>query len=181
MFKLFRRRITAKGGQRGFTLIETVIALAIASSMVVLVGMAFAQTMLITSESQNHMLVVRQLQTAGYWVSRDSQMAKNALWQEPVGEPVPLQWQLTLSWEDINHNEYEAIYVITDDGDFIRYYYMNSALQETKLIAEGIVSDPLETYYDTTVAYGADFKITATIGDITESRDYNVLSRLYVP
>ncbi len=181
MLKLFKRSRAKRNNQHGFTLIEIIIALAIASAIVVLIGMAFAQTMIITSKSHDHMLVIRQLQTAGYWVSRDSQMAKNASWQQPVEEPVPLQWQLTISWEDIATNTYESIYVITDEGKFVRYYYENDVLQTTLIIAEGIVSDPLLTYYDTTVAYGAEFKITATIGGITETRDYNVLSRLYVP
>jgi prepilin-type N-terminal cleavage/methylation domain-containing protein len=181
MFKLFKHRKTRNNNQRGFTLIEIIITLAIASFIVVLIGMAFAQTMIITSKSQDHMLVIRQLQTAGYWVSRDSQMAKNAIWQEPVEEPFPLQWQLTINWEDITANTYEAVYVITEEGKFVRYYYRNSVLQETRIIAEGIVSDPAQTYYDTSVAYGAEFRIAATIGGITESRDYNVLSRLYVP
>ena len=165
--------------QQGFTLIELMIALFIASLLIVGSSMAFAQTMKITAASQDHMLLVRQLQTAGYWVDRDSLMSKDAVWQAPAD---PLPWQLTLSWEDVTQAyQYKSVYTINEQSEFVREYYINDVLQNTIVIATDIISDPAQTYYDTTVAYGADFRITAEIGGIVESRDYNILSRLYVP
>ena len=164
---------------QGFTLIELMIALFIASLLIVGSSMAFAQTMRITAASQDHMLLVRQLQTAGYWVDHDSMMSMDAFWQSPSDT---LPWQLTLSWEDVTRAyQYESVYTINEKAEFVRDYYINDMLQNSIVIATDIISDPAQTYYDTTVAYGADFRITAEIGGIVESRDYNILSRLYVP
>ena len=177
--KLLRRACE----QRGFTLIELLIALVISSLIVVPISMAFVQIMKITSQSRNHMLVVRQLQTAGYWVSRDSQMAKDAIWQEPASTPVELPWQLTLSWEDVTGTEqYKAVYSITADNSLERAYYINNVQQgEPSLIAEHVVSDPIMTNFDKSVAYGAVFTVTASIGDTIETRVYDIMYRLYVP
>lgn len=180
MWRNLRHRSSEQGG---FTLLEVIVSLAIASFLVTSVSMAFMQITMITVQSRSHMQAVRQVQTAGYWVSRDSHMAKEVNPQPPQSSPVELPWQLTFTWEDITGaSQYKAVYTITADQVLERAYYINDVQQGGVIvIAEHIVSDWAQTYYDTSVAYGAVFGVTASVGGITETRVYDVLSRLYVP
>jgi prepilin-type N-terminal cleavage/methylation domain-containing protein len=60
----------------GFTLIELVMAMAIGAIISVAVVASIAQALNGSSRSSNHMVAVRQVQNAGYWVSRDAAMAQ---------------------------------------------------------------------------------------------------------
>ena len=65
-----------KGNQKGFTLIEILIAVAIAGLVVAAAAGAIVQLMQ-SSDTTAHMLAVRQVQQAGYWLSTDALQAQN--------------------------------------------------------------------------------------------------------
>ncbi len=68
-----------KLGEKGFTYIELIVALAI----IALIGSATATTTIqvlrLTVRNNEHMTAVRQVQNAGYWISRDAQMAQSII------------------------------------------------------------------------------------------------------
>ncbi len=65
-----------EGNQKGFTLIEILIAVAIAGLVVAAAAGAIVQLMQ-SSDTTAHMLAVRQVQQAGYWLSTDALQAQN--------------------------------------------------------------------------------------------------------
>ena len=97
-----------KENERGFTLIELLVAIAILSAIVGVTSMTIITTMRVSSDSNDWVVALRQVQNAGYWISRDAQMAQTVTTDEPG-------IFLTLSWADWGGNDYEVKYVF--DGN----------------------------------------------------------------
>jgi prepilin-type N-terminal cleavage/methylation domain-containing protein len=65
-----------KRGEKGFTLIEVAVVVFIMALIASGATMTIAQVLGITKDSNNRTTAIRQVQSAGYWISRDSLMAK---------------------------------------------------------------------------------------------------------
>jgi prepilin-type N-terminal cleavage/methylation domain-containing protein len=61
--------------QRGFTLIEMVVAMAVAGIILAAVGYSILQVFNLNTRNTNYMTAVREVQSAGYWVTHDAAMA----------------------------------------------------------------------------------------------------------
>ena len=95
--------------QRGFSLIEMIIVLAIIGFVVAGTNIAIFQVIRGSSSSSNHMTAVRQVQNAGYWISRDAQMA-----QDLAPSLSPNGFPLTLSWTDRNGYDHQVVYSLVE-------------------------------------------------------------------
>jgi prepilin-type N-terminal cleavage/methylation domain-containing protein len=78
--------------QRGFTLIELLIAIALTAIITTTATMAIFQTFTGSTRSANHMVAVRQVQEAGYWVSLYAYMAADMEITGDSGFPLVLRW-----------------------------------------------------------------------------------------
>ena len=65
-------------GQKGFTLPELLITVAITGLIVTFLGTAIYQIITITEYSSDRMIAMHELQNVAHWVSRDGQMARTA-------------------------------------------------------------------------------------------------------
>jgi prepilin-type N-terminal cleavage/methylation domain-containing protein len=96
-------------GQKGFTLIELAIAMAIGGILAGAVTMTMFQIFDTSGRTSNHMTVVRQVQSAGYWVTKDVQMAQ-------VVTPTPLPdadgLPLTLRWTEWDGTVHVVTYTL---------------------------------------------------------------------
>ena len=98
-------------GQKGFTLIELAIAMAIGGMIAGSVTMTIFQIVESSGRTSNHMTAIRYAQSAGYWVSRDAQMIQ----QEPVIEMDGGELEsITFDWIDWAGNEYQVSYNFED-------------------------------------------------------------------
>ncbi len=65
-------------GQKGFTLVELLITVAITGLIVSLLGTAIYQIITVTEYGNDKMIATHELQNAAHWVSLDGQMASTA-------------------------------------------------------------------------------------------------------
>ena len=186
---IFHRLGLMNKNQMGFTLIEMIIVLAIAGVVTGGTTMTIFQVLDGSSRTSNHMTAVRQVQNAGYWVSRDAQMA-----QIVTTDPGASGFPLTLAWtgweyvcgSDTCISSHEVRY--TYDSDKLwRYekittnkYDSDGRLIEgpiesesSALIAEYITPIPTATMDGNKLMV----TITASVVDAEEERTYEITPR----
>jgi prepilin-type N-terminal cleavage/methylation domain-containing protein len=115
-----------KKGEGGFTLIELLIAIALTAIITSTATMAIFQTFTGSTRSANHMVAVRQVQEAGYWVSLYAYMAADMEITGDSGFP------LILSWVDFEPppgesevEEHKVVFSLNSSG-LRGYYYVDS-------------------------------------------------------
>lgn len=138
---IFKRLGIINKDQRGFTLVELMVAIAISALIVGGLTLTIFQLFGGHAQSSGEMTVIRQVQNAGYHISRDAQMAeviKNADTDDPDtvnGTDVLILywteftvWSLTEEGTDIYSIKHKVTYNLTDDERLLRYHYKNTAL-----------------------------------------------------
>ena len=164
-----------KKDQRGITLIELVIAIAITGIITAAITMAVFQVFTMNTRTSNRMAAVSQVQHAGKVVSEDILMAQIVDTESEF---------LKLTWTDWATNyTHEVIYTLEamPSGLFKilqREHYINSVLSSTTKVAEYI--DPAETSCIPDPDPDGDafiFTVTATVGEQSETRVYEVKPR----
>ena len=168
-------------GQKGFTLIELAIAMTIGAMIAGSITMTIFQIVESSGRTSNHMTAVRQVRSAGYWVSHDVLMAQTVeIADESVDDPDGTRFPLTVTWDEWSTNEsHEVVYSLGSDG-LQRTHSINSVVSDDSIIAEFIDLDPANTSCDYT-AGKLIFEITAQVGAGSaaqiETRTYEVIPR----
>lgn len=165
---IFHRLGLINKKQRGFTLVELMLAMALTGIITGAITMTILQVVNSTARTNNHMIAIRQVQNAGYWLSRDVQMAQIV---EPT-DPDPDGFPLTLTWTDWGGTVNVVAYtlngtdLVRDDGD-------------QNPVAEFIESVDVSPRPYTSGAL--TFTVTATVGGgsqgQSETRTYEIVPR----
>ena len=172
-----------KRSERGFALIELIIATAIIALVVGAASMAVFQVVTATERNNDHMTAVRQTQNAGYWISRDTLMAQNIVTgddpETPELEFITLNWT---NWE--NGDIHEIVYIFEDMLDGLkklkRHHLTHDADggeigNEMTLVAEYIDSASFSQQDGTW-----ELTVQARSGTETETREYEVSPRVNI-
>ena len=109
--------------QRGITLIEIIVAVAIAGIIAGGTATTIYQTVSGNARNGSHMTAVRQVQTAGYWISRDAQMSQT-IDSDPEDDLLtPGTEVLILSWEGWEDECWVGSTDTCVDSHEVRYTY----------------------------------------------------------
>ena len=181
----FRGLKLAQNRQRGFTLVELLVAIAIASVITAGITFAVMQLLTINTRASNHMVAIRQVQQAGKEVSKD------ALQTQSVNTTGSADF-LTLNWigwaagntTGTNHTIIYTLISMPSGGlkRLQRKDYVDSTLNSTTIVAEHI-DDTLVTGQARTRCEWDSVKrvltltVTATVGTASETRIYQVEPR----
>jgi prepilin-type N-terminal cleavage/methylation domain-containing protein len=161
-----------KTNQKGFTLIEIVIALGIFGLVIAAATGTIAQVIQ-SSRSSEHMTALRQVQSAGYWVSKDGIQAQTI---------TTLGYLLYTSRTDWDDSElHETVYSLQDMPSgglkqLQRQEWLNGAPASTIIISRYIDPDQTSCSWNAT-AKALTFTVTATMNQQTETRTYEVQPR----
>ena len=170
-----------KPGEKGFTLIEMLIAITIMAVASAAAGAGIFQVMRTTERNSNHMAAILQVQNTGYWISRDAQMAKSVT---TVNLTAP--HFLILSWtEDESSDNYTVIYSFGNMSGsglkkLLRSQSINGTASQTTFVAQYIDSSSNNTNCNLTSGI-LSLRITAAVGSgattESETRTYRVVPR----
>jgi len=149
--------------QRGVTFVELMLAIALAGIVTAGITMTFAHVFSGSTRTSNHMTAVRQVQSAGYWVSQDALQAQNVTPDAgPSGFPLTLTWE----WEGTTN---EVTYELQGTNLLRDYNGQGTVIAQ---FIESIEVEP-RPYYDGKLT----FTVTATVGEQSETRIYEVQPR----
>ena len=163
--------------QRGITLIEMLVVVALIGIIAAGIAMTISQVLAVNSRTSSKMVALRQVQQAGDRVSKDVLQAQNVTREGECGLP------LTLSIPYWTHNatgglemsQYTVEYWL--DGDELRRKYDDGTSDPiTTTVAQYIVTDCDNTKF-VPAESGYIFKVTARVGTQTESREYKIEPR----
>lgn len=177
-----------KAGEKGYTILEILIA----STIMVIAsgagGAAVFQVLKNTDRNNDRITAVRQAENAGYWITRDAHMAVS---MTATGD-LSLPYFLSISWTRWNDDGapiyHSANYTLEDltgvtsgVGNLKRVYGSSAGESRETLVAQYIYYDPDDGDDTSNTSYEDEVltvKLTAIYDDAMESREYKVKSRL---
>ena len=167
---MFSRLGFINKNQRGFTLIELLVAIAISGLITSGLTLTIFQVFGGNARNSSEMTVIRQVQNAGHWVSRDTLMAQVVEPGASSGCPLILTWT---DWEGAIHL---VEYTITD-GKIRRSHYVDGVPSAETLVAQYIDSSQTLCQFSDGML---TLTVTAAIGGYkpaSETRTYEITPR----
>ncbi len=176
-----------KPGEKGFTLVELLISVAVTALIAVAAGSAIFQIFQSNDRNSDHMTAVRQVQNAGYWISRDAQRAQIVY----AGNLTP--YFLVVKWTEWIPDEqtktgvatyYSATYTFEEltngIGRLVRSYLSPTGVSENITVASHIYYDPSDADNTSRAIYESPVltvRLTALSENARETREYRVKRR----
>ncbi len=171
-----------KPGEKGFTLIELLVAITIIALASGAAGTAIFQVLRNTERNSDLMTAVRQVENAGYQISRDAGMAQSV----NATANLTLPDFLILSWtEQDTGDDYEVTYTLEDmpEGQLktmLRNQSVNGGSSNITFVAQYIDPDPEKTSGNFTSGT-LTLTVTSTVGvgslTQSETRIYEIVPR----
>jgi prepilin-type N-terminal cleavage/methylation domain-containing protein len=170
-----------KAGEKGFTLIELLVGISILAFVVSAASMTIITMMRLSPQSNNWAIALRQVQNAGYWISRDVQMSENVTVDENPATPEFLT--LTVPEWDAGSGavvDKTIAYQFEDMGDGLQRLMRDDAGQQI-MVAEYISDTDTDYPENCSDNCTLTFTITATYGNVPVTRQYKATQRVPPP
>jgi len=158
--RLFRRlgRVGRLGkNQRGLTLIELLVGLAITGAIAGGISLSIFQTIDYNARSNARMIAVKEVENAVHYLSRDVQMAQKVETMTPDPDGFPL----TLTWVEWDGTENVVVYTL-NDSELEREHFINSASDSVMVVAHNLNTSSSATNCDY-ANYVFTYRLTSTI------------------
>ena len=173
-----------KPGEKGYALVELLIAITIIALVSGAAGAATFQVLKNTERNNDYMTAVRQVENAGYWISRDAQMAlsMNTTANLTLPDFLSLSWtEWDVEGDPIYHSANYSFEDLTDGiGKLKRTYGSSAGASEQTLVAQYIYYDPDDVDATSNTSYEnpvLTVKLTAVFEEFVETREYNIKRR----
>ena len=172
-----------KKSEKGYSLIELLVAVTIMVLAATGAGSAVYQILKNIENNNDRMTVVRQVENAGYWISRDAQMARALSTSDNLTDPdfLSLSWT---SWDDagliVDHSANYTFVNVTDKIGDLKRTYTNGVTTQTTIVAQYIFFDLADTSSTSNTTFNAPLltvRLTAKYDQVEESREYSIQRR----
>ena len=170
-------------GEKGFTLIEFIVAISIIALIASAAAVTTFQVINGTGRSNSHMTSMRQVQNAGYWISRDARMAESII-TDNLSSPnfVILNWAERDYGSDSTYHSVTYFFEDLSDGigKLKRSHWSSAGANDEMLVAEYIYYDPGDSGNTSNASYQKPvltLQLVAQFGDAQETREYRVNQR----
>lgn len=173
-----------KQDEHGFNTIEIIVVILIMSLIALGASMTIFQVMRSTQQCDSHMTALRQVQSAGYWIIRDAQMADNVSTDNLSGTDF-----LVLGWTEVDDSDnattdHLVTYFFEDlsggIGKLKRNHSSSAGLNNETLVAQYIYYDPADSDNTSNVSYVSPVlsaKLVAIFADKSKTSQYRVSCR----
>ena len=161
-----------KRREGGFALIELLISAALVGIIMPVMTMTTASLATNTQAANDHNVVLHQVQSAGYWIPRDVQMAKSVVFDDPSGFPLTM----VIPVDTDENNDYSVDYLF-DGNKLKRQVYDSSQV----LISENLIADYIgteDTTFDIRDSNVYELTIKASKDEAVVERGYQVTPML---
>ena len=173
-----------KLGEKGYTLIELLVAITITALVSGVAGAAIFQIFRNIERNNDHMTVVHQVQNAGHWISRDAQMAESVITDNlTLPDFLILNWT---EWDDAGDSIYHSATYSLEDltnsiGRLKRSHWSSAGANEQTQIAEYIYYDPNDVNDTSKASYQnpvITVQLTALFEESMETREHKIKHRV---
>jgi len=175
---MFPRGIFNFKAEAGYSLVGIIVACAIIAGITNGLMITVFQLYKVSSACTNHVLAIREVQTAGHWMTIDARRAATIeITQDADGFP------LKITWNDHNDDQHEVVYTLSMGNRLQRQHYTNRTINpdpDATIFAAQYI-DPSNTSCNVTESDELVVNITATV-DIdsviyTETRTLRIFPR----
>lgn len=162
----------------GITLVEMLIVLAIGAPLVFVLTQSINQMLMLAPRTENSMLAIRQVQNTGYFISSDGLQTQTINTTSPSGFPLILSW---VSWVSENTTRTTVTYTLAN-GNLTRREVVTRETGTQLSSKQAVIASYISAI---TAQYPADnttvlkVSVTATLGNVSETRTYKTLPRTY--
>jgi len=168
-----------KTTEKGFTLVEVLVAVTILGLVVGAASMTVITMMRLSPKSNEWNIALRQVQNAGYWISRDVQMSRTIT----VGTGTPTFLTLKLPQDQYPANDKSIVYEFQPmSGDLKRLMRNDQTAGQQTMVAQYIYYNPSDPDNSTKVIPLQNQKLTVTIaatsGNTKVKRQYEAMQRV---
>ncbi len=164
--------------QKGFSLLEMLVALGIVAAVIASITLTVTTLLMNSQQPSTQQTLLQQVKSAGHWIPRDINMANDVTPSSPNGFPFPIGFPFTINIpvdQDDNH-DYTVKYLI-DGNNFKRQEYdsLDILVAET-LIAQYVDTD--NTIFESITASLYELTIQVSRGEEVVNASYEAYRRL---
>ena len=161
-----------KQRQRGFTLIEMVVGLAIVGAVVMTIGMTITTLLLNYQQPGTQQTLLHQIQNASYQMTRDINMSNNVTLSDPNGFP----FIVNIPVDQDQNNDYHVDYLLDEDKLKRQQFDSSDNLTVENVIARYVDTD--NTTFGSVTEDLYKFTIRVYTGEETVTVSYEMKQRL---
>ena len=169
-----------KRSQKGFTLIELLLVIALTGIIGAAATMSIHQVITGTALSNDLNTAINQVRNAGYWISRDVQMAQSVVADDPMTPEIePMTGEvLILNWIEWDGGMHQVTYTLENmSSGTLKQLQRQEAIGTqitTTMVSQYIDVDNTSCQWDGTML---TLNITAEVSGKTETRTFEVKPR----
>ena len=160
---------------KGFTLIELLVGLSIAAFVVSAIAMTVTTMMRLAPENTRWAVALRQVQDAGYWISRDVVESQGDI---GIDSQPDTFLALVVPYENAGTVATKTVDYRFEDLSGTQWLTRNDSV-DGKMVVAQLISNTDANYNSDN--YTLTFTIEATSGDVVVNRQYAATQRIPAP